>query len=64
MDLLDNRAVYCPYCGEINDMEVDWSAGAGHYVEDCQVCCRPMEVHLRVDDDGQPLTVDVRREDE
>jgi hypothetical protein len=31
---------------------VDTSAGSATYVEDCQVCCQPIEMRLRVADDG------------
>ncbi len=40
----------CPYCGEPLTLLVDESAGPQAYVEDCAVCCRPIEV--RLDDDG------------
>lgn len=36
--------VHCPYCGEPIELAVDASAGAAAYVEDCPVCCRPMQV--------------------
>ena len=37
--------VACPYCGEDNTILIDESAGEEqHYVEDCQVCCRPWQV--------------------
>jgi hypothetical protein len=55
--------VQCPYCGEPLTLFVDDSAGAQSYVEDCHVCCRPMVVRVRVDEDGA-LDVDVAREDE
>jgi hypothetical protein len=32
----------CAGCGEWNEIVVDESAGGRqHYVEDCQVCCKP-----------------------
>jgi hypothetical protein len=43
----------CPYCGESFEAGVDVSAGAQRYVEDCPVCCRPIEMTVLVDDDGQ-----------
>jgi hypothetical protein len=49
----------CPYCGESFETSADTSAGAQDYVEDCAVCCRPIEVHLRVDDAGELLEVNV-----
>lgn len=45
--MLESAArVQCPYCGEWIEISVDASAGAQRYVEDCQVCCRPMEVSV------------------
>jgi hypothetical protein len=44
--------VSCPYCGEDFGTSVDASAGACSYVEDCQVCCQPIEMELRVDENG------------
>jgi hypothetical protein len=44
--------VMCPYCGEAFETRVDASAGSCTYVEDCQVCCQPIEMRLRVGDDG------------
>lgn len=41
----------CPYCGESFETSADLSAGSQHYIEDCAVCCRPIEVHLEVEDD-------------
>ncbi len=54
----------CPSCGEPLAIWVDAGGGAAqHYVEDCQVCCRPMEVIARLDADGDP-DVSVRTLDE
>jgi hypothetical protein len=55
--------INCPYCGEAVELLVDCSAGTQRYVEDCQVCCRPMNVSVSVDMNGDPF-VDVRREDD
>lgn len=52
MSLQDEVEVECPYCGELIVLLVDDSAGAQDYVEDCQVCCRPINVKV-VDYDGQ-----------
>jgi hypothetical protein len=49
--------IQCPYCGESYETVVDLSAGSQHYVEDCAVCCRPIEIALRVGDDGELLGV-------
>lgn len=47
----------CPYCGEPFETGVDDSAGTQRYVEDCPVCCRPIEMTVLVDDDGRLLDV-------
>ncbi|KLD76049.1 CPXCG motif-containing cysteine-rich protein [Xanthomonas hyacinthi] len=45
----------CPYCGEWIDLALDPSVEAQQYVEDCQVCCRPMRVTVGWDEDGEPV---------
>ena len=45
--------VQCPFCGESFETAVDWSAGAFRYIEDCYVCCQPIELAGEVNDDGR-----------
>ncbi len=52
MHELQERTVDCPYCGERIDVLIDPSAGAQDYVEDCQVCCRPIEFAVRLSNSG------------
>jgi len=55
--------VQCPYCGEEIELFVDEGGGAHQeYVEDCQVCCRPMRVIVAVDEEGE-LQLSVARLD-
>ena len=54
--------VSCPYCGEAIELTVDPSTGSAAYVEDCPVCCQPMQV--RVDVDGESVSVRVKTGDE
>lgn len=58
----DSVDVTCPYCGESIELLVDTSAGSASYVEDCPVCCHPMQVHVKVE--GGDLAVDVKTGDE
>jgi transcription elongation factor Elf1 len=37
----------CPYCGETVSMLLDLSVTGQTYTEDCEVCCRPIEIHYR-----------------
>lgn len=50
--MLEFVVIHCPACGERFEIAIDSSAGAQDYIEDCQVCCRPMQVHVDVDADG------------
>src|ERR1700722_8232478 len=45
-------AACCPYCGERFEARIEVSAGAQEYIEDCQVCCRPMALSIEVEDSG------------
>lgn len=45
--------VHCPYCGESVSIAIDPGGGSHQqYVEDCEVCCRPWQVHVDYDQDG------------
>jgi hypothetical protein len=46
-------SIRCPYCWESYDSSVDLTGGPGSYVEDCQVCCQPIEVTVDVGDSGE-----------
>ena len=49
----DEATVVCPYCGERVDIAVDAGGGSHQeYIEDCAVCCRPWQVHVQYDDEG------------
>ena len=58
--MLEPLTIHCPYCGEGFETTVDLSAGSQSYIEDCAVCCRPIEILLRVGDDGELLGVTTR----
>ena len=60
---LQLRAVQCPYCGETFDTMVDFSSGSTSYIEDCQVCCQPIEFRLEVDEEGKIGGLQVGRGD-
>ena len=54
----------CPYCGESFETNVDASTGIQEYIEDCQVCCRPIVFTVAADDDGDIARVETRRDDD
>ncbi len=52
MHELRQQSVECPYCGETIDVLIEPSAEHQDYVEDCQVCCRPIDFAVTVDASG------------
>lgn len=53
----------CPYCGEHYETRIDLTNGACAYVEDCQVCCQPMELIIELNDANELQSVQARRLD-
>ena len=41
----------CPYCGEQISMVLDLSVDRQTYVEDCEVCCNPIEISYTVEEE-------------
>jgi hypothetical protein len=56
-------AASCPYCGERFETRVEISAGAQEYIEDCEVCCRPIAFSVEVEDSGALHALRVQRLD-
>lgn len=45
--------VQCPYCWEHFVLLVDPSVESQEYVEDCEVCCRPIDFDIEVGASGE-----------
>ncbi len=51
----------CPYCWAKISMLLDTSVASDAYIEDCEVCCNPIQVQYSLDDeelvyfDAQPI---------
>jgi hypothetical protein len=56
-------SLLCPYCWERYETQVDLSGGSFTYVEDCQVCCQPIELTCEVGASGELLSVKPERMD-
>ena len=63
MSALDSVLIQCPYGWETLDISVDPSVAEQEYVEDCQVCCQPIVLHVTFDDNLTPQ-VEARAENE
>lgn len=57
------QTVTCPYCGERIVILLDLSVPYQNYIEDCQVCCRPIVVDVSLDE-CEGVSVLVRSENE
>lgn len=54
----DTKTILCPYCGQPNEIFVDYSGGeVQRYDEDCQVCCRPWQVQVILTEDDAEVQV-------
>jgi len=42
----------CPFCGEPVSVLLDLSVGRQTFVEDCEVCCRPMEISYACEEEA------------
>lgn len=42
----------CPYCWEEISMLIDTSVNTQKYIEDCEVCCNPIELEV-LSEDGE-----------
>ncbi|MBZ5538211.1 MAG: CPXCG motif-containing cysteine-rich protein [Acidobacteriia bacterium] len=57
------REMICPYCGQAQVLFVDISVRLQQYIEDCQVCCQPMEMSVTVEGEDE-ISIEARRSDE
>lgn len=63
MNPLTQNTISCPYCGELNGVLIEYSEEKQEYIEDCQVCCRPILFTVQFSNNDEP-TVYVRSENE
>ncbi|MDY6920040.1 MAG: CPXCG motif-containing cysteine-rich protein [Pseudomonadota bacterium] len=54
MGTLEEVEVGCPYCGEAIEVLIDASEPEQKYIEDCQVCCRPIVFKVAMTPTGAP----------
>lgn len=50
MELETEKRFRCPFCNERISMLLDLSeSGEQSYVEDCEVCCKPIQISFSVE---------------
>jgi phage terminase large subunit GpA-like protein len=47
MELIVEAEIVCPHCGERFPLEIDTSQREQSLIEDCTVCCRPIQLTIR-----------------
>ena len=52
MDFESEQFFTCPYCGQTISMLLEELYGAQIYVEDCEVCCNPIQISYEINDDA------------
>lgn len=57
------ESVQCPYCWERFTILVDASVESQDYIEDCEVCCRPIDFSVEVGEQDQ-VNIITRHADE
>jgi transcription elongation factor Elf1 len=63
MNELKEKSIQCPYCGENIVVLVDCSVSQQNYIEDCQVCCRPINFNVTIfADDSVDIVVSSENE--
>lgn len=50
---MDEHVFQCPYCWETISMLLDSSQPEQEYVEDCEICCNPIQISVHFE--GQTL---------
>lgn len=63
MNELLEMDIGCPYCGEQISVVIEVLDENQEYIEDCQVCCRPIIFDISMSFDGQ-ASVNVRSEND
>ena len=49
----------CPHCFEIGLKLIDFSINTQNFIEDCEVCCNPIEFNLEIQN-GKIKTFEVQ----
>lgn len=63
MESLHEEKIRCPYCNESIVVLIDPQDMDQQYIEDCQVCCRPINFAVSMDFVGD-VSVNVSEENE
>lgn len=48
--MIEDHSFTCPWCWQTVTMVLDLSDPSQDYVEDCEVCCRPIRIRVQAED--------------
>ena len=52
---IEYAQIDCPSCFESILVAIDMTASPTQFSYDCEVCCKPMQVKVGVDEEGMPV---------
>ena len=52
--------ITCPYCWENYSLLLESAESAVELIEDCQICCHPIQIRLEMGFDGE-MSLDTER---
>ncbi len=58
--MMAEGSVQCPYCGETYTTFADTDQGTHSTIEDCPVCCRPIQLTIECDS-GEVTSIQIER---
>lgn len=47
MEFVVETEITCPHCGEVFPLQIDTSGTEQALIEDCTICCRPIQLIVR-----------------
>lgn len=54
---MEEKYIQCPHCWEQISMLIDLSVDEQTYVEDCEICCNPLEIKVVIEG-GQVILIE------
>lgn len=60
---MEEHFFQCPYCWEEISMLFDTSVRNQTYIEDCEICCNPIEVNP-IFENGELMALNIKSEEE
>jgi len=59
---LETHSAQCPYCGETIEVDIEPLEEAQSFIEDCTVCCHPIQYEVSTNSDDEIEVIASRSE--